>query len=83
MKKIIQLIFIVFVSSQARAQQWIDETYEYDSIMNLEYGTAENFLGYPVALHMDLYLPICESASGDSKTPLAIFIHGGSFLAGD
>jgi acetyl esterase/lipase len=32
---------------------------------------------------MDLYLPICESASGDSKTPLAIFIHGGSFLAGD
>ena len=83
MKKIIQLICIVFVSSQAFAQQWIDETYEYDSIMNLEYGTAENFLGYPVALHMDLYLPICESSSGDSKTPLAIFIHGGSFIAGD
>lgn len=83
MKKIIQLICVIFCSSYSFAQQWTAETYEYDSILNLEYGTAENFLGAQVPLHMDLYLPICESASGDSKTPLVIFIHGGSFLAGD
>jgi len=70
-------------ASNTKAQQWITESYSYDSIMNLEYGMAENFLGTSISLKMDLYLPICESATGTSKTPLAIFIHGGSFLAGD
>lgn len=83
MKKILQLIFLIFCTSNSYAQQWTAESYAYDSILNLEYGTAENFLGSPTALHMDLYLPICEGIGGDSKTPLVIFIHGGSFLAGD
>lgn len=83
MKKLTQLIFIFLFFSTGISQQWIDESYEYDSIMDLEYGSAANFLGLNIPLKMDLYLPICESTNGNSKTPVAVFIHGGSFLAGD
>ncbi len=83
MKKLILAVLLFFSTMNLSAQQWISEEYHYDSIMNLEYGTAENFLGTPVTLHMDLYLPLCESTVGDPKTPLVVFIHGGSFLSGD
>ncbi len=84
MKKLKLLVLMVlFDTTFSFAQQWITESYDYDSIIDLEYGQAENFLGATIPLKMDLYLPICESATGTSKTPLAIFIHGGSFIAGD
>lgn len=83
MNRLIILFSALTSSLCSYSQQWVSENYEYDSLMNIEYGTAIDFLGTSVPLHMDLYLPICENPTGDSKTPLAIFIHGGSFLAGD
>ncbi len=83
MNRFIFLLFSLTIWLQSHSQQWVSENYEYTSIIDLEYGSAENFLGTTVPLHLDLYLPICEGPNEDSKTPLVIFIHGGSFLAGD
>lgn len=82
MKKICYSTLFFFLSSLAISQQWIDENYSYDSILNLQYGSAINFNNSSVDLHLDLYTPQCESSNG-SKTPLILIVHGGSFIAGD
>jgi hypothetical protein len=48
-------IFLGSVSLNLSAQQWIDKVYEYDSILNVPYGTAINFLGEEETLFMDIY----------------------------
>jgi Carboxylesterase family len=47
---------------------------------DVQYGTAPDLSGTPVALKMDVYRP-----AGDEQTlrPAVIFAHGGSFSAGD
>jgi dienelactone hydrolase len=47
---------------------------------NIQYGTAPDANGNPVALRLDLYAP-----SGDTRTdrPLLVWVHGGSFSGGD
>jgi Secretion system C-terminal sorting domain/Carboxylesterase family/alpha/beta hydrolase fold len=76
-------IFLGSVSLNLSAQQWIDKVYEYDSILNIPYGTAINFLGEEETLFMDIYLPKCPNDSAATKRPLFVGIHGGAFLAGD
>ena len=65
------------------AQQWVDKTYSYDSIMDITYGAAIDFNGVEQSLRMDIYNPICDDPGGISGKPLVVFIHGGGFLAGD
>ncbi len=47
---------------------------------NIQYGSAPNSNGTPVALRLDLYQP-----AGDTQTgrPALVFVHGGGFSAGD
>ena len=47
---------------------------------NLQYGSAPDNNGNPVALRLDLYQP-----SGDTQTrrPAVVWVHGGSFCCGD
>lgn len=47
---------------------------------DLQYGTAPDLAGNPVALKLDLYRPV-----GDTQKlrPAVIFVHGGSFSGGD
>jgi dienelactone hydrolase len=47
---------------------------------NLQYGSAPDSNGNPVALRLDLYQP-----SGDTQTkrPAMVWVHGGSFCCGD
>jgi hypothetical protein len=70
------------ISYTSAAQQWIVKKYEYDSLLNMAYGEAENFLGQTDSLRFDLYLPRCNDPSQISRRPLILFIHGGAFLAG-
>ncbi len=70
-------------SLAGQAQQWVDKTYAYDSIMDITYGAAVDFNGVEQSLQLDLYNPICDDPEGISRKPLVIFIHGGGFLAGD
>lgn len=77
------ILFFLITASGYHAQQWIDKKYTYDSILNIRYGTATNFAGGSDTLKMDLFLPKCDDPSQSSKRPLLVWIHGGSFLAGD
>jgi dienelactone hydrolase len=47
---------------------------------NLQYGSAPDLNGNPVALRLDLYQP-----SGDTQTmrPAAVWVHGGGYCCGD
>ncbi len=84
--KLSLLIFSLLVSIGCHtlfAQQWVDQKYTYDSLLNVPYGSSENFLGDPETHLMDIYLPICDDSLHLSRRPLAIFIHGGAFIAGD
>lgn len=82
-KKEFTLLALLFISLSAHSQQWMDKKYRYDSLLNIYYGSAVNFNGGVDSLYMDIYLPKCDDISHKSKRPLMIWIHGGSFLAGD
>ncbi len=47
---------------------------------DIQYGSAPDLSGNPVALKMDLYRPVGDTAT---KRPVVIWVHGGSFCCGD
>ncbi len=73
----------LLVLSNVNAQQWLDQKYTYDSLLNVSYGSSINFNGETETHLMDIYLPNCDDASHLSRRPLIVFIHGGAFVAGD
>ena len=73
----------MFTTVNAFSQQWVIKKYTYDSLLNIQYGTALNFAGGTDTLHMDIYLPLCDDITHSSRRPLLMWIHGGAFLAGD
>ncbi len=82
MKYILLIVGFTFLNCNlVLSQQWVDLKYNYDSVMNLNYGIATDFYGNPDSLDMDIYLPKCSD--NNLRRPLALFIHGGAFLAGD
>ena len=83
MKKAVLIIFVLCITFHlVWSQQWIDKKYEYDSLLNIPYGTAINFNGDLETLHMDIYLPNCTDITQSSKRPLLMWIHGGAFISG-
>jgi alpha/beta superfamily hydrolase len=85
MKTFLPLILFVAMIAPifSNAQQWVDQKYTYDSLLNVTYGSSIDFLGNPESHTMDIYLPDCDDSLHISRRPLAIFIHGGAFIAGD
>ena len=74
------LIFIVFPFSNASAQKYLSPIFNYDSILNVKFGsnvTANS--STPEDQLYDIYLPTGDSAT---KRPVVFFTHGGSFLSG-
>lgn len=74
---------LCFLILNTTAQQWLDEKYEYDSLMHEVYGTAMDYTGNLINLHMNIYNPICSDSTGQARKPLLIWIHGGGFAFGD
>ncbi len=84
MKKSLLFLLVSFsISAQLLSQQWVDKKFQYDSLLNITYGTAINFNGQIDTLKMDIYLPVCENQSSRTNRPLLLWIHGGAFLAGN
>ncbi|MFA7274231.1 MAG: hypothetical protein WC044_10195 [Crocinitomicaceae bacterium] len=83
MKTPFLLLCFLTVSLFSNAQQWLDQKYTYDSVLNVSYGSSVNFIGDTETHLMDIYLPNCDDAAHLSTRPLLIFIHGGAFIAGD
>lgn len=77
--------FVVFLlnSFLLSAQEWVEMKYDFNTQLNVVYGTATNFLGGTDTLKLDVYEPFCVDQSIVSKKPLLIWIHGGAFIAGD
>jgi len=76
-------LFSLFLSIalSANAQIWVDKKFSYDSLLNITYGSSENFLGKSELLDMDIYLPSCTTGKSLPR-PLMLWIHGGALLAG-
>jgi len=81
MRKIYLLLFFVAtVFQQANAQKYLSPIFNYDSILNVKFGsnvTANS--STPEDQLYDIYLPTGDSAT---KRPVVFFTHGGSFLSG-
>ncbi len=66
------LLFLCLLHLNLNAQQWVDKKYDYDSTLNITYGTAVNFNGSIDTLTMDIYTPICDDINHVSRKPLLI-----------
>lgn len=85
MKKLLFVLFFSFIvvafPSVVRAvDNYIDSIYQVKTTQNVVYGQALGYNGKQETLLLDLYQP---EDGGSEKRPLIIFIHGGSFVAGD
>ena len=82
MKKLISFSVLFILLIESYAQQWVDFRYDYDSLLNVTYGSSVDFNGRNTPLTMDVYLPRCSDPQQISRRPLLLLIHGGAFLAG-
>lgn len=74
------LIFMVLPFSNASAQKFLSPIFNYDSILNVKYGSNVTALSStPEDQLYDIYLPTGDSST---KRPVVFFTHGGSFLSG-
>ena len=80
MKKFALILVLLGSFSAVFGQQWIDQSYEFDTIRDLTYGSALDFNNQPVDLQLDLFLPKCNDTN--TTHPLMIVVHGGGFVAG-
>lgn len=75
--------FFLFISFQnILAQDFVDQKFEYDSILNVTYGYARGYDGEMDTLALDIFIPQCSNATSLKKWPLMVWVHGGAFLTG-
>lgn len=80
MKNYAIIIALLLWSLQTKAQRYLTNQFtQVDSIVNIVYGNANNYLGVPEQLKLDFFQP-----NGDvlTKRPLIIYVHGGGFTSG-
>ena len=66
-----------------KAQQWIDEQYQFVTQSDIRYGSAYDFTGELKPLYMDIYMPVCDISQTTHLKPLIVWFHGGAFIAGN
>jgi len=73
------LLLFLFSHYSFSQTAYIENTFSYDSLIRLNYGTATDFNGEKDSLFLNIYKP-----KGDDNClrPLVILVHGGSWLAG-
>ncbi len=80
MKKYFIILLIAVSTINAYSQlPYTEALYEYDSIMNVSYGTATDYAGNPYILLADIYKP---KNDGNCLRPIIVIVHGGAWIAG-
>lgn len=80
MKKYLFILLITASVLDAQAQlPYTQKLFEYDSIMDVSYGTATDYAGNPFVLLADIYKP---KNDGNCLRPMIIILHGGAWVAG-
>ncbi len=80
--KTIVLLSIIAVNQKVVSQQWIDTLYQIQTEYDIPYGTAVNFAGKNLTLHMDISYPLNDTAPVCGR-PLLVLVHGGAWMAGN
>lgn len=79
MKKIVTLFVLAALSFGASAQPYTTNQFQYDSVMNVSYGTAIDYAGNSQNLLLDIYKPIGDN---NCLRPVMVLVHGGSWVEG-
>lgn len=79
MKKISLLFVLAALSFVAKAQPYTSNQFQYDSLLNVSYGTAIDYAGNSQNLLMDIYKPIGDN---NCLRPVMVLVHGGGWIAG-
>ena len=79
MKKISTLFVLAALSFGANAQPYTTNQFQYDSLLNVSYGTAIDYVGNSQNLLMDIYKPIGDN---NCLRPVMVLVHGGSWIGG-
>ncbi len=82
MKAILITLILVCSVSPLWSQKWIDTTYQINTVINVEYGSAVDFAGAEQQLLMDVSIPT-DDTPPECGRPLIVIIHGGAWLAGN
>jgi len=75
------LLLSLIFSSTVLSQNYVDTVYTITTLTNIQYGSATNFAGDVIPLHLDISYP-ANAPTLDCGMPLTLIIHGGAFAAG-
>ena len=75
------IIILLFFSHLSWTQNFIDTTYTITTDNDIYYGSAVNFAGQTIDLHMDISYPTNDIIP-DCGRPLILIIHGGAWMIG-
>ena len=79
MKNIFPLFVFLSCATLHAQVPYTQNTYAYDSLINVVYGTAIDYAGNNDTLVLDIYKP---HGDGNCLRPLIILVHGGDFIGG-
>jgi hypothetical protein len=80
MKKLIFILLVTVISFNAKSQlPYSEPQFQYDSILDISYGTATDYAGNSVELLLDIYKP---KNDGNCLRPIMIIVHGGAWVSG-
>ncbi len=80
MKNLLVLLTTAMLNLTASAQlPYTTAQFQYDSLIDVSYGTAIDFAGNSTDLLMDIYKPIGDS---NCLRPVIVLIHGGAWVSG-
>ena len=82
-KKTFILLNLILAFSRTTFSQTIvpytNKQYQYDSLLNIEYGNAVDFAGNNQSLLLDIYKPKNDT---NCNRPILILVHGGAWIGG-
>lgn len=80
MKKLHFALMLLLATTGFSQLPYSIDLFQYDSLMNVSYGSATDYAGNNTDLYMDIYKP---KNDGNCLRPVLVLIHGGAWIGGD